>query len=360
MIIDFHAHLAPKDPAAPPFLGHLFDVDGYLERQANAGIELTVLSYALADLDGSGSEIDEARAQHAFLADLIGRKPRRFAALASVDPFGGPAWLAEAERALEAGFSGICLPTSRQGRYLDSPEAQEALAFANEHGAVVFLHPSDPSISIEQAGDFIVRDWIGRPYDTGICLCRMLLADTLASYPNVRVVVAHSGGPLPMLLGRLDAVYETLKRRASFGRGGPPGAGGPPGGGPPSGPPGGAGPPGGRPSFGPPGSAVSEAAALRPAISETRPSERIGQLYLDTASYHAVSLRAAIETVGIGRVVLGTDYPPAGGSPKPTVELVQSMELTPDERDAILGVNARQLLERSTQAAPAPATPLAT
>jgi predicted TIM-barrel fold metal-dependent hydrolase len=359
MTVDFHAHLAPHDPAAPPFLSHLFDVEAYLELQADAGIELTVLSFALADLEGTEAELEEAKVQHAFLADLVSRHPDRFTALATVDPFGGEAWLAEADRALGSGFSGLCFPTSRRSRYLDSAEAEDAFAFANDRGTAVFLHPSDSPIEVERSGDAILRDWIGRPYDTGICLCRLLLADTLSRYPNVRLIAAHTGGPLPMLIGRLDSVHETFKRRAGFAFGGPPG-GGPPGGGPPGGGPPGGGPPGGGPPGGGfPGGAVSAEAALKPAVDDPPPSARIGQLYLDTASYHRSSVQAAIDLVGADRVIVGTDYPPAGRSPKPTVDLVRGLDVSPEDLDKILFRNARQLLDRSQQSA-APVTPLAT
>ena len=51
--------------------------------------------------------------------------------------------------------------------------------------------------------------------------------------------------------------------------------------------------------------------------------------------------------------MLGTDFPPAGRSPKPTVDLIEGLGLTDDERDRILGGNARRLLNGAEQ----PATP---
>ncbi len=117
MSIDFHAHLAREDPKAPPFMRDLFDVEGYLEKQERAGIERTVLSFALED---AGESTDEIKGEHDFLAGLLEQYPDRFSALAAVDPFGGADALAEGERALELGFTGFCFPTSRGGRYLDS------------------------------------------------------------------------------------------------------------------------------------------------------------------------------------------------------------------------------------------------
>jgi aminocarboxymuconate-semialdehyde decarboxylase len=337
--IDFHAHLAPEEAGAPPFLRHLFDVEGYLERQAEAGIQLTVLSYALSELEGTDAELEEAKAQHEFLAGLLRDHPGRFAALAGLDPFGGAGWLDEAERALNDGFSGLCFPTSRKGMYLDAAEAQDAFALADERRAVVFLHPSESAIGIERAGDGFLEAWIGLPYDTGICVSRLLLADTMGHYPNLRIVVAHCGGVVPMLLGRLDYVYESLKRRAALmAGGGPPG--GPPGG---DGPPGG-GPPGGGPPKGPPAAEIPEERALKPALDGGRPSERVDRLYFDTASYHPAAIRAAIAAVGAERVVVGTDYPPAAEPPEATLALIDALGLPPDENDLILSENARGLL----------------
>lgn len=329
MTIDFHAHLAREDPGAPPFMRSLFDVQGYLERQEQAGIELTVLSHALADLEGTGAELDDAKAEHDFLGTLVQRHPGRFAALAGIDPFGGRPWLEEAERALDGGFAGLCLPTSRQGRYLDVPECRDVLALASERRAVVFLHPSDSPFGAERAGDAVLRAWIGRPYDTGICLSRLLLAGTLDDLPGLRIVAAHSGGTLPMLLGRLDHVYDGFERRARMRAGGGPPGGGPPGGGPPGGPGGETIPPGAR---------------VEPRLDGRRPSERLGRIYLDTASYHPAALAAAVAAVGADHVVVGTDHPPAGDSPQPTLDLVAAMELSPEERALVRSKTARRLL----------------
>lgn len=339
MAIDFHAHLARDDPGAPPFLRHLFDVEGYVERQAEAGVELTVLSHALSDLEGGASELDEARAELEFLTEVAERHPGRFAVLAGIDPFGGPPWLEQARRALDLGCAGFCFPTSHAGRYLDSPEAQDALALANDAGALVFVHPSESPITAARTGDPVLEAWIGLPYDTGICLSRLLLADTLAGYPELRLVAAHAGGALPMVLGRLDHVLASFERRAAM-----VGGGGPPGG--PPGPPEGKGPTGGDRHKGPPADAVPDAAALEPSLGDPPPSERVGQLYLDTASYHPAAVRAAIAAVGADHVVFGSDYPPVGESPRPMLDVLAGMGLTPDEEAMITTTNARRLLGR--------------
>jgi aminocarboxymuconate-semialdehyde decarboxylase len=318
--IELHAHLAAGDPSSvPPFMAALFDVDRYLASQEAAGIELTVLSNALTEVPSDGDELGEARKQHDFLAETIAQHPDRFKALAGVNPFGGGEWLEEGERALDAGLSGFVFPASREDRYLDEPEAQDAFALAEERGALVFIHPAEAPITAEQAGDPMLAMWIGRVYDTGIALSRMLMADTLARYPKLKVLVAHAGGVTPMMLGRLEQVHETFKRRAAIqarmGGGGPPGG------------------------------ATATAPALEPALDDPGPSARVDQLYLDTACYHPAGVAAAIAMVGPDRVVLGSDHPPVDQSPNASVELIKSMEIDDADRDKILSLNARRLLE---------------
>lgn len=333
-MIDFHAHLAAGDPSKePPFLRAMFDPEGYLERQEAVGVDLTVLSNALMG-DTPGDELTEARTQHEFLAGLVDSHPDRFVALAGVNPWGGQQWLDEAERALDEGFAGLVLESSRDGRYLDAPEVGEFLALAEERDAVVFVHPSSSPITDEQTGDRMLTLWIGRPYDTGLSLARLLLTDTLSSYPSLKMVVAHGGGVVSTVLGRLDRVHETRMRMAAFAAagaaGGGPGApgagGGPPFGGPPGGPPGLGGPP-----------TVADG---------DRPSDRIRNLYLDTACYHPSGVLAAIAAVGIDHVVFGSDHPPVDQTPQPSIDVVNQLDLHDEDREKILAGNAARLLGR--------------
>jgi aminocarboxymuconate-semialdehyde decarboxylase len=148
----------------------------------------------------------------------------------------------------------------------------------------------------------------------------MLMADTLSRYPKLKVVVAHAGGTVPMMLGRLDQVHETFKRRAAFQRMAAGSGGGPQ-------------------------AATATAPALEPALDDPGPSGRIDQLYLDTACYHPAAVAAAIAMVGPDRVVLGSDHPPVDQSPNASVELIKGLDIDEADRDKILSLNARRLLE---------------
>ncbi len=122
-IIDVHSHLFPRSWQRLGYMpDDLFEVQGLLERQEEAGIDVNVISDPhiwYGDLD-LGS-IECAREYNDFAADLQREHPGRVAGLATVTPWRGPEHLAEATRGVrELGLHGIAIPTSDRGRYLES------------------------------------------------------------------------------------------------------------------------------------------------------------------------------------------------------------------------------------------------
>ena len=81
-----------------------------------------------------------------------------------------------------------------------------------------------------------------------------------------------------------------------------------------------------------------KAAATRP------PSEQARSLYLDTASYHRVAIRAAIDAVGADHVVFGTDHPPVHTPPQSTVDIIKALGLSREEEEKIFTRNAEAIL----------------
>jgi predicted TIM-barrel fold metal-dependent hydrolase len=62
------------------------------------------------------------------------------------------------------------------------------------------------------------------------------------------------------------------------------------------------------------------------------------RLILDTCSYHPPAFRCALDTVGAGRMALGTDYPFRGDLLR-GVRDVRAQHLSPDAETAVLGGN---------------------
>ncbi len=74
------------------------------------------------------------------------------------------------------------------------------------------------------------------------------------------------------------------------------------------------------------------------------PSYYQGRLYYDCITMSEKALRFLIDSVGVERVVLGSDWPYVTWDPSP-VAWVSSLEsLSQDEKDAILWKNLEKLL----------------
>ncbi len=108
----------------------------------------------------------------------------------------------------------------------------------------------------------------------------------------------------------------------------------------------------GRPEGGgPPGADIPEEAKIQGAFEGRPLADRLDRIYLDTASYHPAPIAAAIATVGIDRVVLGTDFPPAGDSPDAAIAVLDEAGLSGEDKEKILSGNGRALLAGAVQPA---------
>jgi len=74
------------------------------------------------------------------------------------------------------------------------------------------------------------------------------------------------------------------------------------------------------------------------------PSTYFKQFYFDTLTHSAQFLQQLISVVSADHVLLGSDYPFDMGFDQPR-SIVEQLDLTSEQRDAILGRNARRLLK---------------
>jgi len=69
----------------------------------------------------------------------------------------------------------------------------------------LFVHPPRVPIGHEQQMDqYKLDELVGRPFDTAMALARMILSGLFDRYPRLKVCVAHMGGGLLPVMGRLD------------------------------------------------------------------------------------------------------------------------------------------------------------
>lgn len=239
-------------------------------------------------------------------------------AAAWIDPRLPDSALAELERVAQGGAAGasmLCAYPDRSGdlRFLDAPEFDPVLRAAAAARVPLFVHASAKYPLFAAAGPPVVglpghclTGGLSMLVESTLCLLRLVLTGTFERLPELRVVAGQLGGVLPFVAGRMDLIHTVL-------------------------------------------SAASGADPLMPSgsIGVLRNlRDYSDNLYLDTHSMNAAALECALDFLGPGRIVFGSDFPvtPDQFGRAKGLELIYKLGLSRADRDAILGGNARQLL----------------
>jgi aminocarboxymuconate-semialdehyde decarboxylase len=287
VIVDFHAHVIAGDASPPPsMVGEATDPGRILEEAASVGIDHVVLSPWVRLLDG---DLGHCRTLNERLAVLVGD---RISALGAV-PLEQPD---ELRAVLDAGLAGVEVAASVDGRYLGDDRFVPFWAAAEETGAIVFIHPTTRAFDWP---DYYLWNTVGNPFETTITAAHMVMAGVLERHPRLVVILAHGGGALPALRGRLRHCH-TFQPDA------------------------------------------------RARLQED-PEASIRRFYFDSVTHDPAVLRALVEFAGGDRVVLGTDRPFDMGDPHP-VATVRSAGLGARAERAVLGETAMQLLDGRVRA----------
>jgi len=190
------------------------------------------------------------------LADYVAQAPGRLIGLGAV-PLGWPGAAAEAERCLdELGMAGISIGSQGAGRDLDDPVNEDLWALLAERGVLTFLHPSGVPDARRQR-DFYLAQLVGYPMETALAVARLIFGGVLERH-EITLCLAHGGGCLPALRGRMDKGWHSKD--------------------------------------------VAHTTRLPPSAFADR-------LYYDTATFSTPLLSRLIEDVGAGHVLLGSDFP---------------------------------------------------
>ncbi|WP_198375036.1 amidohydrolase family protein [Neoroseomonas rubea] len=222
-LVDHHGHVAPQDaladamarrfmpfPKDPPPL--LFDVAGHHAQMDAQGILRRIVSVPpilyLYELPAAEQAARIARLND-WLAGLVAGT--RLSAMA-VLPLGDPAAaLAELRRCAERhGIRDIAIGSHVAGTDLDKAVPDELWAALAEGGGLVMLHPWQVR-DRARLDDRRLGNPLGNPFETAVAAARLIEAGTLQRHPSLRLMLAHGGGALPFLLGRMDRAWEAAE-----------------------------------------------------------------------------------------------------------------------------------------------------
>jgi predicted TIM-barrel fold metal-dependent hydrolase len=185
-----------------------------------AGITVQVLSTSGpgADLVDGEEGVALARETNDFLAEVVARRPDRFAGFAHLPMRRPDAAAKELARSVrDLGFHGALINGTTEDRFLDDARFEPILAAAEALDVPLYLHPhlapeavrrayygnlpSDAGVVLEAAG------W-GWHSETAIHVLRLVLAGTFDRHPKLKLIIGHMGEGLPVMLARCDQVFE--------------------------------------------------------------------------------------------------------------------------------------------------------
>jgi aminocarboxymuconate-semialdehyde decarboxylase len=264
------------------------DLDTILATGRERGIDHVLLSPWVALLSRG------ARVQNDGLARLHADAPDRVSVLGAVPLHEADAGAAELERIMGAGaFAGVEVTASVDGDYLGHPRFAPFWAAAEATRALVFVHPTTRVFADPVFERHYLWNLVGNPLETTIAAADLVMSGTLERHPGLRILLAHAGGAIVALRGRLRHGHRAV---AAAG--------------------------------------VSLHAA---------PDELVGRFLFDTITHDSAALRALVDLVGADRVLLGSDYPFDMADTDP-VGTVRAAGLSADDEQAVLGGNAARLL----------------
>lgn len=150
-----------------------------------------------------------AREVNEYAAALGRDHPGRFGSFASLPLPDIDGALDEIGYAFDhLGADGVTMMTNTGGVYLGQARLEPVFAELNRRRAVVFLHPTSPP-GWERTALGRPRAMIEYLFDTTRTVADLLLAGVLDRHPDLRIIVPHGGGALPVLADRINE-FATL------------------------------------------------------------------------------------------------------------------------------------------------------
>ena len=319
MIVDFEHHYLPEElflrkggkkgekvtvykdgKASSTMPPTLCDAEEHIRIMDSAGIDVAVLLKSAAPLDPKAI-LEETRLWNDGTAETIRKYPKRFVAFAPIPPLSGEEVLYEMERAVGSlGFKGVFISAQVNGLNLDSRELWPFYKRVSSLKVPIFVHPSGvpKGFDILNASFDLYRSF-GRELELIVATTRIILGGVLDDFPDLTFVISHKGGGIVAVKERIEHWFDA------------------------------------------PGS--------RGALHRMSFHEHFEKLYFNLAGHYGGmnSAKTALLNINPTRLLFGTDYPhdlEDSLNIKTYIGNINKLEIDKEDKDLILGHNARRLL----------------
>jgi len=206
--VDVHAHFTPplteeqrlqqwEGMRAQRFLApqpFYWSPESALDYMDRAGVAMQLLSNVFAP------SLQALRDNNDYGAKIVADHPTRFGLLAALPTDDPAAAVIEIERAQsDLRADGYAVSARYNGVFLGDERLEPVWAELNRRRAVVFVHPNP--VAPPQLGMPAIL--MELPFETARSVVDMLYAGVFRRYPDLTVILAHAGGALPAMSGRL-------------------------------------------------------------------------------------------------------------------------------------------------------------
>jgi aminocarboxymuconate-semialdehyde decarboxylase len=275
-----------------PFRPEMFHPDHLIREMDRKGIDMSVLSMNTPSvfIFEKGLRADLARRLNDALVARAKRNPDRVRGFATLPLPDVEDALIELERIADApGIVGIGVGSNFDGVALDDERLEPLWARISKLGLPLYEHPMLPSFA-EHLPGYALPIRVGFPFDTSLCVTRMIYGGVFERHPGLKFIAAHTGSAFIGLLERLDHGFQLFHE-------------------------------------------CSEHITQPPSAFARK------NLYYDTCVFSKSFLEMAAVEVGVDRLLFGTDYPYIVSGPS----YIEALELPEDQKQMIFSGNATRL-----------------
>ena len=247
------------------------------------------------------------------MANLVAKYPERFITAIAVLPINNmEASLKEAERAIrDLRFRGVYIHAPICGKPPDLPEFFPLYDLMSQYDLPIFVHPmrliDHPDYPTESESKYNMQGTFSWPYETTAFMARMVYSGVMEKYPRLKIVTHHCGGMVPFFADRIEELSHLIER------------------------------------------GLARSKVERPVMTKSI-LDYFKLFYADTALYgNPSALMCGYHFFGADHLLFAADFPlgdteRGARNLRKTVNAIEQMEISEEERKHIYEDNARKLM----------------
>lgn len=274
------------------------DVEQKLRDTEDLGIGISVLSHGMPgpELLGSPDADYWASRINDHLAEVMQAHPGKFEAWATLGWHSIDQTIAEIDRCVkQLGFRGVYLFSNINQKTVDAKEFWPVYKHVESLGVAMNMHPTAP-INMNGIDHRPLVPGMAFMFDTALATVRMVMSGLFQEYPDLKLIVPHTGGFVPFIRGRVGRMIDEWTSPEDW-------------------------------------------------VNLQQSSQfYFDKLYIDTVSHSPEALDYCYKMFGADRLLYGTDHPFGHPDFQRFNDMIDGLDCSESERDLINHGNASRLL----------------